>query len=183
MTSELKKWRRIFYRLSLYLKLSFHKFRNEKETCLLLCLFCIFKLQTVTRRKFWIFYYTSRLTLYEGVVNVCIQRQFLIRNWTIYMVAFHLLYPSALSLSFGKTFVEFLLCKLKQEIGELGCPRQLARFVNTQKFLITSISLVYIVYGIYIISVLLVLTFLPFNWKSYRAVFTSEIFYNCYFKQ
>ena len=149
MTSELKKWRRIFYRLSLYLKLSFHKFRNEKKTCLLLCLFCIFKLQTVTRRKFWIFYYTWRLTLYEGVANVCIQRQFLIRNWTIYVVAFHLLYPSALSLSFGKTLVEFLLCKLKQEIGELGCPRQLACLVNTQKFLITYLIGLYCLWKIY----------------------------------
>ena len=26
---------------------------------------------------------TSRLTLYKCVVNVCIQRKFLIRNWTI----------------------------------------------------------------------------------------------------
>ena len=34
-------------------------------------------------QNFWIFYFTSRLTLYECVVNVCIQRWFLIRNWTI----------------------------------------------------------------------------------------------------
>ena len=70
----------------------------------------------------------SRLTLYEGVVNACIQRQFSIRNRTIYMVAFHLLYPSALSLSFGKTLVEVLLCKLKQEIGELRLPTPTGMF-------------------------------------------------------
>ena len=56
---------------------------NEKKTCLLLCLLCIFKFQTLTCQNFWIFYFTSRLTLYECVVNVYIQRQFLIRNWTI----------------------------------------------------------------------------------------------------
>ena len=31
MTAELKKWRRIFYRLSLHLKLYFHKFQQEKD--------------------------------------------------------------------------------------------------------------------------------------------------------
>ena len=56
---------------------------NEKKTCLLLCLLCTFKFQTLTCQNFWIFYFTSRLTLYECVVNVYIQRQFLIRNWTI----------------------------------------------------------------------------------------------------
>ena len=33
-------------------------------------------------QHFWIFYVTSKLTLYECVVNVYIQRSFLIRNWT-----------------------------------------------------------------------------------------------------
>ena len=33
-------------------------------------------------QNFWIFYVTSRLTLYECVVNVYIQRSFFIRNWT-----------------------------------------------------------------------------------------------------
>ena len=56
---------------------------NEKMTCLLLCLLRIFKFQTLTCQNFWIFYFTSRLTLYECVVNICIQRWFLIRNWTI----------------------------------------------------------------------------------------------------
>ena len=56
---------------------------NEKKTCLLFCLLCIFKFQTLACQSFWIFYFTSRLTLYECVVNVCIQRSFLIRNWTI----------------------------------------------------------------------------------------------------
>ena len=55
---------------------------NEKKTCLLLCLLCIFKFQTLTCQNFWIFYFTSRLTLHECVVNVCI-RWFLLRNWTI----------------------------------------------------------------------------------------------------
>ena len=56
---------------------------NEKKTCVLLCLLCIFKFQTLTCQNFWIFYFTSRLTPYECVVNVCIQRWFLIQNWTI----------------------------------------------------------------------------------------------------
>ena len=43
---------------------------NEKNTRLLLCLLCIFKFQTLTCRNFWIFYFTSRLTLYECLVNV-----------------------------------------------------------------------------------------------------------------
>ena len=47
---------------------------NEKKTCLLLSLLRIFKFQTLTCRNFWIFYFTSRLTLYECVVNVCTQR-------------------------------------------------------------------------------------------------------------
>ena len=47
---------------------------NEKKTCLLLCLLCIFKFQTLACQNFWIFYFTSRLTLYECVVNVYIQR-------------------------------------------------------------------------------------------------------------
>ena len=46
---------------------------NKKKTCLLLCLLCTFKFQTLTCRNFWIFYFMSRLTLYECVVNVCIQ--------------------------------------------------------------------------------------------------------------
>ena len=50
---------------------------------ILLCLLCIFKFQTLTCQNFWIFYFTSRLTPYECVVNVCIQRWFLIQNWTI----------------------------------------------------------------------------------------------------
>ena len=57
---------------------------NEKKTCLLLSLLCIFKFQTLTCQNFWIFYFTSRLTLYECAVNVYIQRQFLIRHWTIF---------------------------------------------------------------------------------------------------
>ena len=47
---------------------------NEKKTCLLLCLLCIFKFQTLTCRNFWIFYFMSRLTLHKCAVNVCIQR-------------------------------------------------------------------------------------------------------------
>ena len=47
---------------------------NEKKTCLLLCLLCILKFQTLTCRNFWIFYFMSRLTLYKCAVNVCIQR-------------------------------------------------------------------------------------------------------------
>ena len=43
----------------------------------------VFKFQTLSCQNFWIFYFTSRLTLYECVVNVCIQRWFLIRNWII----------------------------------------------------------------------------------------------------
>ena len=49
---------------------------NEKKTCLLLWLLCIFKFQTLTCRNFLIFYFTSRLTLYECIVHVCIQRWF-----------------------------------------------------------------------------------------------------------
>ena len=56
---------------------------NEKKTCLLLCLLCIFKFQTLTWRNFWILYFISRVTLYESVVDVCIQRYFFIRNWSI----------------------------------------------------------------------------------------------------
>ena len=55
---------------------------SEKKTCLLLCLLCIFKFQKLTCQNCWIFYFMSRLTLYECVVNVCIQWSFLIRNWT-----------------------------------------------------------------------------------------------------
>ena len=51
-------------------------------TCLLLCLLWIFKFQTLTCQNFWTFYFAPRLTLYECVVNICIQRWFLIRNWT-----------------------------------------------------------------------------------------------------
>ena len=61
---------------------------NEKKTCLLLCLLSIFNFQTLTWQNFWIFYFTSRLTLYECVVNVCIQRWFVIRNWTINLLSF-----------------------------------------------------------------------------------------------
>ena len=78
MTAELKKWRRIFYSLSLNLNIFTNS--HEKKTCLLLCLLCIFKFQTLTCQNFWIFYFTSRLTLYECVINVYIQRYFLIRN-------------------------------------------------------------------------------------------------------
>ena len=41
------------------------------------------QIQTLTCRNFGIFYFTSRLTLYKCAVKVCIQRQFLIRKWTI----------------------------------------------------------------------------------------------------
>ena len=57
-----------FYRLSLHLKFP----SNEKKTCLLLHLLCIFKFQTLTCRNLWIFHFMSRLTLYECVGNVCI---------------------------------------------------------------------------------------------------------------
>ena len=43
---------------------------NGKKICLLLCLLCIFKFQTLTCRNLWIFYFMSRLTLYEFVNNV-----------------------------------------------------------------------------------------------------------------
>ena len=56
---------------------------NEKKTCLLLCLLCIFKFQTLSCRNFWIFYFMWRLTQYKCAVNVCIQQKLLIRNWTI----------------------------------------------------------------------------------------------------
>ena len=47
---------------------------NKRKACLLLCLLCIFKFQTLTCQNFWIFYFMSRLIiLYECVVNVCIQ--------------------------------------------------------------------------------------------------------------
>ena len=39
-----------------------------------ICLLCIFKFQTLTCQNSWIFYFTSKLTLYECVVNVYIQR-------------------------------------------------------------------------------------------------------------
>ena len=162
MTAELKKWRRIFYSLSLNLKLYIHKFQREKDLFTLsivhiaisrkvvresardnpeshcgwflghcsskkfermlrvatdICLWvlkesnksrfdsfshyeqcidhitiipfgivacrflpttfletAVFKFQTLTCQNFWIFYFTSRLTLYECVVNVYIQR-------------------------------------------------------------------------------------------------------------
>ena len=76
MTAELKKWRRIFTALASIWSNIFTN-SNGKKTCLLLCLLCIFKFQTLTCQNFWIFYFTSRLTLYECVVNVCIQRWFL----------------------------------------------------------------------------------------------------------
>ena len=76
---------------------------NKKMTCLLLCLLCIFKFQTLTCQNFWIFYFTSRVTLYECVVNICIQRRFLIRNWTISKFYF------LCSLSFTDTFMELVL--------------------------------------------------------------------------
>ena len=34
----------------------------------------VFKFRTLTCRNFWLFYFRLRLTLYECVVNVCIQR-------------------------------------------------------------------------------------------------------------
>ena len=43
---------------------------KEKKTCLLL--YSDFK--RITCRNFWIFYFMSRLTVYECVVNVCIHR-------------------------------------------------------------------------------------------------------------
>ena len=36
---------------------------NEKNTCLLICVLCIFKFSTLTYRNLWIFYFMSRLTL------------------------------------------------------------------------------------------------------------------------
>ena len=72
-------------------------------TCLLLCLLCIFKFQTLTCQNFWIFYFTSRLTLYECFVNICIQRWFLIRNWTISKFYF------LCSLSFTDIFMKLVL--------------------------------------------------------------------------
>ena len=69
MTAELKKWRRNFYRLSLHL----HKFQQEED--LFITLYIVYsQISTLTCRNFWIFYFTSKLTLYEWVVNVCIQR-------------------------------------------------------------------------------------------------------------
>ena len=73
MTAELKKWRHIFTALVLIWSNVFTNSKEEK-TCLLLCLLCIFNFQTLTCQNFWIFYFTSRLTLYECVVNVYIQR-------------------------------------------------------------------------------------------------------------
>ena len=74
MTAELKKWRRIFFTALASIWSNIITNSNEKKTCLLLCLLCIFKFQTLARQNFWIFYFTSRLTLYECVVNVYIQR-------------------------------------------------------------------------------------------------------------
>ena len=75
MTAELKKWRHIFYSLSLNLKQYIHKFQQEKDLFITLTeILCIFKFQTLTGQNFWIFYFTSRLTLYECVVNVYIQQ-------------------------------------------------------------------------------------------------------------
>ena len=42
---------------------------NEKKTCLLLCLLFIFIFQTLTWGNFWVFYFMSRLTLYECVLK------------------------------------------------------------------------------------------------------------------
>ena len=81
MTAELKKWSPLFYRLSLLLSTIFTN-SNKKKTCLLLCLLCIFKFQTLTCQNFWTFYFTLRLTLYKCVVNVSIQQHW-IWNWTI----------------------------------------------------------------------------------------------------
>ena len=47
---------------------------NKKKTCSLLCLLCIFKFQTLTCWNLWILYFTSRLTLYKCVANVCIKQ-------------------------------------------------------------------------------------------------------------
>ena len=79
MTAELKKSRCIFTGLTSIWSYIFTN-SNKKKTCLLLCLLCIFKFQTLTCQNFWIFYFTPRLTLYECVVNVCIQQQFIIRK-------------------------------------------------------------------------------------------------------
>ena len=38
MTAELKKWRGIFYRLNLYLKLCIHKFQREKDLFITVCI-------------------------------------------------------------------------------------------------------------------------------------------------
>ena len=76
MTAELKKWRRIFTGLASIWSNIFTN-SNEKKTCLLLCLLCIFKFQTLTCRNFWIFYFKSRLTLhiFNSKLDYCL-------NWS-----------------------------------------------------------------------------------------------------
>ena len=70
MTAELKKEDAFFTALASIWSNIFTN-SKEKKTCLLLCLF---KFQTHACQNFWIFCFTSRLTLYECVVNVYIQR-------------------------------------------------------------------------------------------------------------
>ena len=57
---------------------------NEKKTCLSPSIVYI-QISNTYLPEFWIFYFMSRLTLYECLVNVCIQQWFLIQNWTFEM--------------------------------------------------------------------------------------------------
>ena len=70
MTAELKKWRRIFYGLSLHPNKSIRKFQREKYLFITLSIVYI----QISNTHLLEFLITSKLTLYKCVVNVCIQR-------------------------------------------------------------------------------------------------------------
>ena len=55
---------------------------SEKKTCVQLCLLFWTQIQAPSRRYLRIFYFRSRLTLYEWVFSVSFQWPRRIRNWT-----------------------------------------------------------------------------------------------------
>ena len=73
MTSELKKWRRVFHRLSLDLKLYIHKFQREKDPFITLSIVYSQISNTYLPECLNILLYVEA-TQYECVVNICIQR-------------------------------------------------------------------------------------------------------------
>ena len=71
------------YSVNLDLKVNIFTNSSEKKTCVQLCLLFWTQIQAPSRRYLRIFYFRSRLTLYEWVFSVSVQWPQGIRNWSI----------------------------------------------------------------------------------------------------